>query len=263
MINNSVGNKRADISKDISNFHAAVDARFRWLINSGHGFLVVRHRAELVKSTLIGFTVRQVYELYAGRRNSRKRRTKLLETSVARDQPEKFRVIVNEKSRDRNNFRITKQRSAPVDRDPRRGTASRQKTIEYACMHASRFPLRTCRRMCTSACCRVELLGQPIEARVHTRPCRGVCPPRMATKLRQKKKRSGTEREETRDEGMERVHDVEEERTKRRRETISKKNEKEERKRGIEKVPRRERKGHEEGAMRMHSSSDTHRSIIR
>lgn len=136
MINNSVGNKRADISKDISNFHAAVDARFWWLINSGHGFSVVRHRAELVKSTLIGFTVRQVYELYAGRRNSRKRRTKLLGTSVARDQPEKFRVIVNEKSRDRNNFRITKQRSAPVDRDPRRGTASRQKPSNMrACTH--------------------------------------------------------------------------------------------------------------------------------
>lgn len=62
---------------------------------------------------------------------------------------------------------------------------------------------------------------------------------------------------------MERAHDVEKERTKRRRETMSKKNEKEERKKGIEKVPRGERKGHEEGAMRMHSSSDTHRSIIR
>lgn len=75
---------------------------------------------------------------FARDRNSRKRQTKLAGTCVRG--AERKIPIVNEEPRDRNNFRITKQRSAPVDRDRRRGKK------HGICVRARTVPppLRTC-----------------------------------------------------------------------------------------------------------------------
>lgn len=91
--------------------------------------------------------------------------------------------IVNEDPRDRNNFRITK-------RDPRRwiviGAVEGKKRRICVRARTDPPPLRTCTR--AARCCTSSRSGRG----ERTRPCRGVCPLRMATKLRQKKKRSGT-----------------------------------------------------------------------